>query len=63
MGVGVGGVVVAGRSERPLHFRVQARTVRGTWFSADKNLRTLSRQYNCLASFGTDEVFTLLMGN
>ena len=63
MGVGVGGVVVGGRSERPLHFRVQARMVRGTWFSADKNLRTLSRQYNCLASFGTEEAFTLLLGN
>ena len=41
-GVGMGwgggggeGVVVGGRSERPLHVRGQARTVGGAWFSAD----------------------------
>ena len=26
------------------------------------NLRTLSREYDCLAKFGTKEAFTLLLG-
>ena len=27
------------------------------------NLRTLSREYDCLAKIGTKEAFTLLLGN